>query len=414
MEVEKVICNDTQKKKSLLANRSFIFLWLTSSASFLALSTYLITEQWYIITVLKEEKILGIVMMVTMIPRVIFMFFGGVLADRFKKSKIMFYSSFFRFGLILAMIVLLKLDLLEIIVLTCFAFFFGTLDAFFSPANTSLLTTLVSKEDLTRANSFIQTSNQIALFSGPMIGGWLLTVGSFDLLLSIVALLLLFTFILSLFINEEKNNYDSISLSTKNQLREGISYVWNMKFLKNIIIILVIINFFFFGPLLIGIPLLVYNVLNGKALDLSFLQSSYQGGMFAGAILVGLLNYKKKRGKTILVLITSLGFFLFILGQIQFTWQGIILLISMGTISSIINVNLISVIQEKSNQDKIGRVMSIVNAFSNGLVPLSYGVVSFALVLNLTISNVMLLCGALIVVFSLIFLMKSHVIKEVE
>ncbi|MEH6944705.1 MFS transporter, partial [Bacillus sp. JJ722] len=300
------------------------------------------------------------------------------------------------------------------LVLISFAFIFGTVDAFFSPANTSLLTSLVTKDELIRANSFIQTSNQISLFAGPMIGGWILTIGSFDLLLSIVAVLLLFTFTLSLFIKDEKSGKNINSLSTKNQQQEGFSYVWEMKFLKNMLTILIIINFFFFGPLLIGIPLLVNNVLSGNAIDLSFLQSSYQGGMFAGAILVGILNLKKKRGKTILVLITTLGILLSILGQIELTWQGILLLIIMGVFSSIINVNLISVIQEKSDQDKIGRVMSIVNAFSNGFVPFSYGMVSLALVMNISISNIMLLCGFLIIIFSLHFLVKSKVIKEVD
>ncbi|MEH6944704.1 MFS transporter, partial [Bacillus sp. JJ722] len=97
METEKVLSLEKKQKISLFKNRAFIFLWLTSSASFLALSTYLFTEQWYIITVLQQENILGIVMMVTMIPRVIFMFIGGVLADRFRRSKIMFFSSFIRF-----------------------------------------------------------------------------------------------------------------------------------------------------------------------------------------------------------------------------------------------------------------------------------------------------------------------------
>ncbi|USK57410.1 MFS transporter [Cytobacillus solani] len=400
---------------SLFKNRAFVFLWLSSTTSFLALSTYLFAEQWYIITILNKESALGIVMMVTMIPRVIFMSIGGVWADRYKRSQIMLVSSLVRCILIVVMIFFLQMSILELWPLICFALLFGVLDAFFSPANTSLLPSLVSKDVLTRSNSFIQSSNQIAMFSGPMIGGWVLTVGSFSLLFSIIAIFLTMTFIFSFLIKEEEvNTITQKKGSTKEKLKEGLTYVWRMPFLKNMLFILVIINFFFFGPLLMGIPLIVDKVIHGAALDLSFLQSSYQGGMLVGAIIVGILNLRKKRGLIILVMITFLGILLSLLGQIGFLWQGIVLLLMMGVLSSIINVSLISTIQEQSDEEKMGRVMSLINASSNGLVPLSYAFVSLALVLNLTISNIMLLCGILIVVISLIFTLNSKVIKEVN
>lgn len=407
----------TEKGKSvpsLFSNRSFIFLWLSSTASFLALSTYLFAEQWYIITVLEKESLLGIVMMATMVPRVLFMAIGGVWADRFRRSRIMLISSLVRCLLVLSMILLLQLSLLELWPLILFALCFGIVDAFFSPANTSLLPSVVAKESLPRSNSFIQSSNQIALFSGPMLGGWILSFGSFSLLFGVIAGFLLLTFLFSSLIKEEKRTVVATQSSTKSELKEGFSYVWGMPFLKNMLVILIFINFFFFGPLLMGIPLLVDSVLKGEVLDLSFLQSSYQGGMLAGAILVGILNLRKKRGLTMLVMIGVLGVCLTLLGQIGFLWQGILLLSLMGVLSSFINVTLISTIQAQSDPNKIGRVMSLVNASSNGLVPLSYAFVSLALVMQFSISDVMLLCGMLILVIATIYLLRSKIIKSVD
>lgn len=399
---------------NLFSNRSFIFLWLSSTSSFLALSTYLFAEQWYIITVLEKESALGIVMMVTMVPRVLFMALGGVWADRFRRSRIMLISSLVRCMLVLGMIFLLQLSLLELWPLIIFALCFGIVDAFFSPANTSLLPSVVAKEVLPRSNSFIQSSNQIALFSGPMLGGWILSFGSFSLLFGVISGFLLLTFLLSSFIKEEKRESVINRSSTKADLKEGFYYVWGMPFLKNMLLILIIINFFFFGPLLMGIPLLVDSVLKGEVLDLSFLQSSYQGGMLAGAILVGILNVRKKRGLTMLAMIGVLGVCLTFLGQIGFLWQGILLLSVMGILSSFINVTLISTIQAQADPSKIGRVMSLVNASSNGLVPLSYAFVSLALVMQFTISHVMLLCGALIIVISSFYLWNSQIIKNID
>lgn len=416
MDVEQAADASIQEKPvaGLFRNRSFIFLWLSSTASFLALSTYLFAEQWYIITVLEKENALGIVMMVTMIPRVIFMTIGGVWADRFRRSRIMLLSSLVRCLLVIAMILLLQLSLLNLWPLILFALGFGIVDAFFSPANTSLLPSVVSKEELSRSNSFIQSSNQIALFSGPMLGGWVLSFSSFSLLFGVIAGFLLLTFLFSFWIKEEKRASPIIKFSTKNDLKEGFSYVWKMPFLKNMLLMLIVINFFFFGPLLMGIPLLVDSVLKGKVLDLSFLQSSYQGGMLAGAIIVGVLNLQKKRGMAMLVMIGVLGICLSFLGHINFLWQGILLLSVMGILSSFINISLISTIQTQSDPAKIGRVMSLVNASSNGLVPLSYAFVSLAIVLQFTISDIMLLCGILIFIISMIFLSTSNAIKYTD
>lgn len=416
MAIDQAAPITTQEKSlpSLFSNRSFIFLWLSSTASFLALSTYLFAEQWYIITVLEKESLLGIVMMATMVPRVLFMTIGGVWADRFRRSRIMLISSFVRCLLVLGMIFLLQLSLLELWPLIFFALCFGIVDAFFSPANTSLLPSVVAIEALPRSNSVIQSSNQIALFSGPMLGGWILSLGSFSLLFGVIAGFLLLTFLFSSLIKEEKRPVIVDRSSTKSELKEGFSYVWGMPFLKNMLVILIFINFFFFGPLLMGIPLLVDSVLKGEVLDLSFLQSSYQGGMLAGAILVGILNLRKKRGLTMLVMIGVLGVCLTFLGQIGFLWQGILLLSLIGILSSFINVTLISTIQALSDPNKIGRVMSLVNASSNGLVPLSYAFVSLALVMQFSISDVMLLCGMLILIIATIYLLRSKIIKNVD
>ena len=397
---------------SLFKNRAFLFLWLSSTASFLALSTYLFAEQWYVIRALGQESALGIVMMVTMIPRVLLMTVGGVWADRFKRSKIMLVSSFTRCLLIFIMITLLHLHLLNLWSLLVFALLFGILDSFFSPANQSLLPLLVPKEMLTRSNSFIQTSNQIAMFTGPMIGGWIITVSSFSVLFFSVACFLVISCTFTLCIKEKKLSLSSGQASAKQELLAGFQYVWNMPFLKSILFILMTINVFFFGPLLMGIPLVANEVLHGKAVEVSFLQSSYQGGMLGGALLIGLLNIRKKRGLSILILISFLGISLSFLGQIYVLWQGILLLVMLGFMSSMINVPLVSIIQENSETDKLGRVMSFVSASSNGLVPLSYAFVSICLTFGTSISDILLYCGLLITICSFLFIIKYKIVRD--
>lgn len=380
----------------LLRNRSFRALWLASTCSFLALSTYLFAEQWYILRVLKLDAYLGLVLMLTLLPRIFLMVFGGVIADRFNKSIILRYSSLLRFTFVLLLLSVYHFELLTIVPLALFAFTFGCIDAFFSPASASLLPLLVSKEDLTRANSILQTSNQMALFSGPLLGGVLLTFSSFHFIFLTIALFLLLASLGTLLIREHPVN-NPTRTSARIELAQGFHYVFADPYLKRILFLLIIINFFFFGPLLMGIPLLVDWVLGGQALDLSYLQGAYQLGMLLGAAWIGFSNLINQSFGLLLSLIGLLGVGLVLLGQIGHVWQGVLLLLTMGGISSIINVLILTTIQTTTRPQMMGRVMSLVNAASNGLVPLSYAVLSLTLSFEIRLEQILFFCGCGIV-----------------
>lgn len=383
----------------LLRNRSFRELWLASTCSFLALSTYLFAEQWYILRVLKLDAYLGLVLMLTLLPRIFLMVMGGVIADQFKKSIILRYSSLLRFAFVLLLLSVYHFELLTIVPLAVFAFTFGCIDAFFSPASASLLPLLVLKEDLTRANSILQTSNQMALFSGPLLGGVLLTFSSFHFIFLTIALFLLLASISTFFIREHPVA-NPTRTSAWLELVQGFHYVFADPYLKRILFLLIIINFFFFGPLLMGIPLLVDRVLLGEALDLSYLQGAYQLGMLLGAAWIGFNHSINQSFRLLLSLIGLLGVGLGLLGQIEHVWQGVLLLLTMGGISSIINVLILTTIQTTTRPQMMGRVMSLVNASSNGLVPLSYAALSLSLSFDVRLEQILFLCscGILIVV----------------
>ncbi|WP_214766065.1 MULTISPECIES: hypothetical protein [unclassified Exiguobacterium] len=82
-------------------------------------------------------------------------------------------------------------------------------------------------------------------------------------------------------------------------------------------------------------------------------------------------------------------------------------MLTMGLLSAVINVLLLTTIQAKSQQPMMGRVMSLVNAASNGLVPLSYALISLSLYFHFTITWILLYCGIMIVTTSCFFFIRS-------
>ena len=283
-----------------------------------------------------------------------------------------------------------------------FAFLFGSVDAFYSPANASLLPTLVPNEQLTKANSWIQTSNQIALFSGPILGGVILSYSSYSYVFLVIFGTLCLTLLFTYGIREAKTKR-ALQHSALSELSEGLHYVLHFQQLKQTLFLVICVNFFFFGPLLLGIPLLVHDVLQGDALDLSYMQGAYQLGMLGGALWSGFAQTKSRGITSSVRLIGALGLFLCLLSQVQQIWLYLTLLLSLGALSSIINIRFITFIQSQCAEQMMGRVMSVVNASSNGLVPLSYALLSLLLSFHVSITTIMLYCGLLIIVLSLYF-----------
>lgn len=286
-QVEKEAVQLTERKElntqlPFYRNVKFLLYWFATMFSGMTLSMYMIGESWYVVNALNKKEALGLVMMCTTIPRLVLMLLGGVVADRFRRSFIILISNISRTVLLLGMIVLLFFDSLDLWILILLALCFGLLDAFYWPASQSILPSLVRKDELTRANSVMQTTQQLSLIAGPVLAGWMLTYTSYEGLFATCASLLLVGGLILFFIREPYIYPEKIRQSPIMELKEGFRYIRSSTFLLTAMITSAIINFFYTGMLSMGIPIIVKELLNGDAVDLSLLESAFSGGMVLG------------------------------------------------------------------------------------------------------------------------------------
>lgn len=80
----------------------------------------------------------------------------------------------------------------------------------------------------------------------------------------------------------------------------------------------------------------------------------------------------------------------------------------MGIMSALINVLLISKIQENADKHLMGRVMAIISVVSSGLVPLSYGIFGIALGAGISLQALILSAGLVIVLIAFVFAMSAR------
>lgn len=389
----------------------FIYLWVASMFSSLSISMYVTVEQWYVVNYLQAKSSLGIILIATTLPRVSLMFIGGIMADKYGRSRVIFLSLFTRFLMLLLMAMFYINDLLSFSALFVFALLFGASDAFFWPARDSIVPSIIPKDQLTKANSAIQTMNQLSVMLGPVLGATLLSLFSYSTTFLIIAFTLLLSIFLMHFIKEQKPlNPQKISLLK--DLGEGIHYVKSSSFLLTVIGTFIVVNLFFIGPLILSIPTLAEDHFKGNAFYLSVLQSSFASGMLLGAVIMGWLNVKKKRGKLAILFIFLEGVLLTALSQAVSLWLAAVILFVIGCCVSGINISIVSLIQEKTPQAIIGRVMSINTMVSTGLIPLSYGLISIFLSMNVSINFILLCAGTVVVLSSLVLTLRASALKN--
>ena len=93
---------------NLLQNTRFVFTWLSGMTLTLGFSIFFLSVSWLTIDVLKQPTLLGIIMTAVSLPRVVMMIFGGVFADRFQKSRLLFLTNLGQ-GILMVAVVALHL-----------------------------------------------------------------------------------------------------------------------------------------------------------------------------------------------------------------------------------------------------------------------------------------------------------------
>ncbi|WP_055108695.1 MFS transporter [Paenibacillus ihumii] len=400
----------------LFKNKVFMLAFLSLILNSLSTSVFLLTESWYIVNYLGKGSSLGIVLMMAAIPRLLLMPIGGVIADRFKKTHIMFLSDASRSILLVIMLVAFQMNTLSLAWMASFALVFGILDAFYWPASQSLIPTVVSENRLAQANSVYQVVQQVFYLTGPLIGGLILTFGTYTTLFGTISIMLLLGGILSLYLGKflaKEKEGDAAAPSFKQEMLEGLRYVKGQTFIKILMLILIVAGFFLSGPLSVAIPLLVDSVLQGNALTLSYLEISVSVGMILGGAVIALTKLRQRRALISVLSLALCGICLILLGLTSSFLIMMLLLATCGMVLSFSNTFFITLLQERTSTDKIGRVMSLVTTATTGLLPLSHAVISFSMHSGVTISNLLILFGSIVAAYCFLLIYCSKSVRTV-
>lgn len=383
-------------KVPVLRNRNFVLLLVSALFSSPGYYVFLIGAEWLMLTITDNRFYFGMLFFVAAIPRLILLVVGGIIADRVNKRTILFWSDFSRSLLIGILVILIVTESIQIWHLLILAGFFGISDAFSYPAMQSLIPTILDDDQLQRGNSFIQMTNQISPILGPALGGTLIATLGFAGVFSIAFIMLFLASLAVLFIRVTKIAEEGKEPPTPlADLKEGFLYARKNELVITVVIMAFFLNFFFAGPIAIGMPVVVKDLLDGSAVSLATIQTSMGIGSLIGAIL--LASWKiKKPGKAVIIGLIGLGIAFSIMGLSVNIWMMASLVALMAILTQIVNIPLITMLQQTTDKRMLGRMMSMFMTVSTGLTPVSYIATSSLIAVNVSIQWIIVVSGIIV------------------
>jgi MFS family permease len=282
--------------------------------------------------------------------------FGGLIADRLDKRKVLYatQSSAGLLALLLgALVITHSVQLWHVYVL---AALLGVVNLFDNPARQTFVSEMVGLDLLPNAVSLNSVVMNSARVIGPGIGGILiLTLGVSTCFMVNAASYIAVIVALRLMRPSELYRKPGVTRA-KGQVREGLRYVWATGDLRSPLISMAIVGVFAFN-FTVTLPLLAKVTFHGGA----GLYSAFLAAMGAGAVVGGLYTANRSNPSTRRLAIIGLFFGSMILAVALMPTRlaAIILLVPMGAASISFIATNNATLQLRADPAMRGRVMSL-------------------------------------------------------
>ena len=352
-----------------LRERNFRMLWAGSGISAVGDQFYLVALPWVVLQLTGSAVAVGTILMAVAIPRAALMLFGGALTDRISARRIMMSTASARTIFVTVIGFLLWGRLLHLWELYVLGFFFGVADAFAWPAATTLLPSLVKREQLVAANSVFQTTGQLTAIVAPAPAGlaikalgtaWAFFIDAISFLFIIGALWRL---------PDPPKVQSAAKPPVWCSILDAIAYVRRDVPLRSLMLVAAMLNFCISGPMGVGLPYLV-KIKFGSPAAYGLVVSAMAAGGLIGALLAGILKIKR-RGLLLLAACVVISAGIASMGMLVRLWLIAAVLVLVGCSAGVANVHIAAWIQQRIDATVRGRVFSVLMLGNFGLMPIS-------------------------------------------
>jgi MFS family permease len=361
----------------VLKERNFVWLWVGSLGSSFAMNMQIIARGWLVYTLTSSAIDLAWVTMSFMVPTVLFSLYGGVLADRLPKRKVIVWAQGLNCLATAIMAVIIFGESVTFWDFIWFGFFNGTVLALSMPARQAFVPELIPEKLVFAAMGLNTAGWNLARIIGPAFAGLLIAliaggdktshfgVGVVYIVIAVLYFVSAATMLLIDRIGRVKRENRG---STLDDMREGVQYVLARPPVFGLII-LSIIPFLFGMPLTTLLPAFNEEILGGHVDDLGFLVSAMGAGAIIGSFLMAGMGNLRRKAMWLILTCFAWGTMTSAFGLTTTQLAATLLIAVVGFLSSWNMSMNRGMLQMQVDDAMRGRIMSI-DMMTHGLMPL--------------------------------------------
>jgi MFS family permease len=310
---------------------------------------------------------LGLALALQFLPMLLIGAWGGLIADRFDKRRILMGTQTAAGLLAVVLAILTVTGAVRLWQVFLLALLLGFVNVVDNPSRQSFVVEMVGSKDLANAVSLNSIIMNGARVIGPAIGGVLIATVGIAVCFWVNAASYLAVIAALTLMRRADLHQGPRTVRGKGQLREGLRYAWGTKDLRDVLLVVLVVGTFAYNFTVI-LPLLAKLTFHGGAGVYSLLTSL----MASGAVLGGLIVASRGRPSVRRLGIVGIGFgaFVLALALAPSLVVAAIAIVPMGGLSIAFIATANSTIQLRVDSAMRGRVMSLYAIGFLGTAPL--------------------------------------------
>lgn len=345
-----------QSMFAVFRKRNFTLLWLGQLVSEFGNGLTSVTASILVYRETGSAASVGLMLMATALPSLLFGLIAGVFVDRFDRKRILIVSDLLRGLIILLIPIMLPYGIAWLYILVMLS---SAITQFFSPAQASVIPDVATDEELASANSLLVATTTGALGLGFAAAGLISSTFSPEVAFYVDALTFFLsasTFTLLRIRPLEVTDDTSVGVVVEN-LKAGMRFLWDSPAVRSTWLVYIPVYILFglhnslilpFSDRALGATEFQYGLMEGIAMV----------GFVAGALLMARFADRLREGQWIVLSLAGMGILTVIYSQLQSVNMAIALGILMAFLNVPSFVGRQLIIQRYTTREVRGRVNS--------------------------------------------------------
>ncbi len=346
-------------------------LWIGFLLQMGAMQMLMLTGGYYVYELTGRESLLGIVVASTAVPAVTLALFGGVLADRMDKKRVIQAGQVVSVGAALFVGVSITTGTVTWLHLMAAAVLQGCVMPLMMPARQAITPQLVGMERVPNAVALNAMVMSLTTMAAPALAGRLITAVGIETVYYVIAGM----YVLAVFFTGRLPKVEVPArprrASVLGDIRDGFRYVFD----NRVVLVLLVLSFstmIFAMPIRFILPIFAKDVFAVEADGLGALMSAMGLGSLGGTLVIAFIGKVSRRGFALAAsgILSGLALVSFAATShfVPVFAAGVGILVVIGVIQAARMTLTSSLMMEYTSQEYRGRVMSIFG-LNMGLMP---------------------------------------------